>query len=344
MFTTNPRIADPTYAPDPNPGPAARFASKLILDPRDLPFVSLIAQCTFFVLPLAALLYALGDFHWALGAGYLAWVALGFVDRYTLMLHNTSHRPLFRPRFRLLNGYVPVVLGPFFGQSPHTYFGHHLGMHHPENNLEGDLSSTMRFRRDSFPDFLRYFARFFFLGALEMPLYLWRKGRRRLAVRAALGEAGFYAAVVALSFWNLRATLVVFVLPFVFMRFMMMAGNWAQHAFIDPASPASPFANSITCVNTRYNRRCFNDGYHIGHHVKSNRHWSELPGDFEKNAGRYADEGAIVFEGLDFFQVWALLMLRRYDVLAARVVQLGRADKSAGEITLLLRARTRPAS
>src|SRR5262245_31443756 len=93
-----------------------------------------------------------------IGAFYLAGVSLWFaplywaavvglvLDRFTLMLHCTSHRALFKPRYKLLNEIIPWVLCPFFGQSPNTYFAHHLGMHHAEENLPDDLSSTMRFQ------------------------------------------------------------------------------------------------------------------------------------------------------------------------------------------------------
>jgi fatty acid desaturase len=151
---------------------------------------------------------------------------------------------------------------------------------------------------------------------------------------------GFYVAVAGLMFVNWRATLVVLVLPFVITRFAMMAGNWAQHAFIDAAAPDNCYRNSITCINSSYNRRCFNDGYHIGHHIKQTRHWTEMPEDFRSNVSTYETEGAIVFEGLDFFLVWAALMVGSYDWLARRYVALGAQRPSRDEIVTLLRTRT----
>jgi hypothetical protein len=82
------------------------------------------------------------------------------------------------------------------------------------------------------------------------------------------GELLFIATAVGLAYVNWRATLVVFFIPVVAVRFLMMAGNWGQHAFVAADAPESAFKNSITCLAARYNRRCFNDGYHIGHHVK----------------------------------------------------------------------------
>jgi hypothetical protein len=328
----DPRAAEPAR------GPLGRWATGLIRDPRDLPFLSLMAQASLVLLPLAVLLFV--SFRWWAAAGYLAINFFVFLDRFILMLHNTSHRDLFKPRYRVLNRYIPWVLGPFFGESPETYYGHHLGMHHPENNLEDDLSSTMPYQRDRLDHFLRYFFRFFIIGLLECCGYLWTRGRRLLFRRMLVGEVGFLAAVVVLFALNWRATLTVFIIPFVAVRFLMMAGNWGQHAFIDPARPESSYGNSITCINSRYNRRCFNDGYHIGHHLKANRHWSELPGEFHDNLATYAREGAIVFDGIDFFVVWLLLMLRRYDALARRFVNLDGREKPHAEIVALLRART----
>ena len=108
----------------------------------------------------------------------------------------------------------------------------------------------------------------------------------------------------------------------------MMAGNWGQHAFIDANDPANNYRNSITLINTIYNRRCFNDGYHIGHHLRPHMHWTEMPNDFLRNKDKYAENKAIVFEGMDFQMVWFWLMLKRYDVLADRFVNINNAYQS----------------
>ena len=120
-----------------------------------------------------------------------------------------------------------------------------------------------------------------------------------------------------------------------------MAGNWAQHAFVDASAPEDPLKSSITCINTRYNRRCFNDGYHIGHHVLATRHYSEMPADFLKSIPEYIAKDAIIFDGIDFFQVWVLLMLKQHRALAKRVLRLG-APKTDDEVIALLRSRLRP--
>ena len=94
------------------------------------------------------------------------------MDRFTLMLHFTSHRQLFNKDYKSLNHVIPWLLGPFFGQTPNTYFAHHMGMHHREENLPDDLSSTMRFTRNRITHWLRYYLRFLFIGLPELTLLL----------------------------------------------------------------------------------------------------------------------------------------------------------------------------
>ncbi len=331
---------------DPTAQPAARsaldrFAARFLNEERDIVFVRLAALQTLLVLPLAAALYALPRPSWLLAIPYWLLVFAIFLGPYILMLHNVSHRKLFQSRYDWMNGYIPNVLGPFFGESPGTYFAHHVGMHHPENNLEDDLSSTMEYQRDSFIDFMRYFLRFFFFGLIELSFYFYQHKRYQLMRKALFGELGYLVVVIALACWNLRATLIVFLVPFVLARFLMMAGNWGQHAFIDLADPGNCYRNSITCINVGYNKKCFNDGYHIGHHLKATRHWTDLPVEFRENLDRYAAEGALVFRGVDFFAVWFLLMLKRYDWLARRLVALEQTPRTEAELIAHLRERTR---
>jgi Fatty acid desaturase len=317
-----------------------RWAEQQVYDPRDVYIVRYIAKWLLVIPPLATLLFV--KFHWAVAAVYLAALFLVFVHTYTLGLHHTAHRTLFK-KHRWMNQLIPGFMGPFMGQPPNGYYGHHIGMHHPENNLPPDLSSTMKYERDNLFHWLRYFFRFFFGILFELTHYLWKHNRKRLAVNAVLGEYGIFLGLVMASMYvEWRAGLVVFVVPYLIVRTAMMMGNWGQHAFVDAKHPENPHLNSITCINTEYNRTGFNDGYHIGHHVKANRHWVEMPADFLANLEAYHRDGAIVFEGIDFFGVWANLMLHRYKKLASHYVCLDRKPKTEEEVIALLKLRTRP--
>jgi fatty acid desaturase len=215
-------------------------------------------------------------------------------------------------------------------------------MHHPENNMEEDLSSTLRYRRDRWTDFLKYFSRFLFLSCFHLPIYFLKRRRHKMASRMVLGEISFYGVVALLFFLNWKGALFIFALPVLFTRFMMMNGNWAQHAFVDPAAPEDNYKNSITCINSIYNQRCFNDGYHIIHHLKPNCHWTEMPQHLKDHLEVYARKDPVIFEKIDYFVIWIFLMLKRYDWLAKYFVDLGKVKRSPEEIAAFLKSRTLP--
>ncbi len=319
------------------------WAIPLLNDARDVEFVRLMSGCLLVVAAGIGLFFA-GERTLWLAPVY--WVMLGalFLDRFILMLHCTSHRPLFKHRYRALNQIIPWVLGPFFGETPESYFTHHMGMHHPENNLKTDLSTTLGYRRDRFSHWLHYLITFQITGLITLFMYHWRKGNKKMFQRLLVGEGSWYLAVIALCFFNWQATLAVLVVPMLLVRTLMMAGNWAQHAFVDTADPGNAYKNSITCINSRYNRRCFNDGYHILHHIKARTHFTEYPAEFEQNRAEYGRQDAVVFEGVDFFEVWLLLMVGAWGTLAKRFVRLpGAPQRTDEEVIAFLKSRMNPA-
>ena len=123
-----------------------RFFVSLLNDPRDLPFIYLGLRVTFTLIPMAVLLYmpfVPSWLWWMIAVVYLFINNITYKGPFGLMLHCTTHRRFFKKEYEFLNHYLPWVLAPFFGQSPETYRAHHVGMHHAENNLEPDESSTM---------------------------------------------------------------------------------------------------------------------------------------------------------------------------------------------------------
>jgi len=338
-------LTDPvTTKQDPLFSSLQRFFRSLIRDERDLPFVYLTLRITFTLWPLAILLYIPGVngwLWWTAAIVYLVLNNLVFKGPFGLMLHCTSHRCFFQRKYNILNHYLPWVIGPLFGQTPETYYSHHIGMHHPENNMPDDDSCTMFFQRDSLRGFARYLGSFLFAGIFHLARYFMRKQRKSLLIRSVRGEFLFIAMCVGLCFLNWAATLVVFILPFLISRVIMMLGNWAQHAFICAEEPGNPYKNSITCINTRYNHKCWNDGYHIAHHLKPSMHWTEYPVFFRKTLDAYATNNAIVFDGIHYLHVFAYLMLKRYDLLAKHFVNIGNRFSSDEQVICFLKERTR---
>ncbi len=339
-------INDVTEAPTYGDGPLSRWCKRSLYEARDEVFVRLTLRMIVVMSLAMGGLFAF--YRWAavpgwaqiLGGGaYIAlwaWLSAPVI----LMLHCTMHRPFIRSP-KVLDRMHPFVMSFYFG-IPAGYAEHHLGMHHVEDNMPEDLSSTMRYRRDSFLHFLLYFGRFFFLILVELTRYLVRHRRTKMARRAVLGDLAHQALVVASLLVDWRFGLVAFAIPYFGVRLLMMIGNWGQHAFVNTARKNDGLSNSITCINAGYNKRAFNDGYHIGHHLKGTRHWTELPTELRDNHAMYAREGAIVFEKLDFFLVSILLWTGQWKTLAKHYVRLDGKPRSDEDVIAMLKSRVHP--
>lgn len=335
---------DPTYNKEKV---YTKFEEKLISlihDKRDLPFIYLTFKISVIMIPVGLLLYMpfiSGWLWWVIAVAYFFMNNFVFKGPFGLMLHCTSHRQFFKKKYQALNYYLPWFVGPFFGQTPETYYSHHIWMHHPENNLPEDKSSTMNYQRDSFASFMRYFLNFLIIGMVELVSYFKKKNRYNLIRKCLVGEIGFILLCVGLSFINFPATLMVFILPFFISRFIMMLGNFTQHAFVASEDPGNAYKNSITCINVKYNHKCWNDGYHITHHIKPGMHWTQHPVEFMNTLDEYAKNKAIVFQGIDFLGIFVYLMNKRYDKLAEKVVNINQAFSSKEELIELMKHRTK---
>ena len=336
-----PLIKDPVYTRPERYTLYERWWLRYINDARDLPFIKLLTAIHLSVIPLAVLLYTpflQGAYWWAAYALYFYIAQLYFKGRFGLMLHCICHRKLFKKEVGFLQHWVIWIVCPFFGHTPETYFAHHMGMHHVENNMSEDASSTLHYQRDSLLGFIHYVLRFLFLGFRDTFLYFFSRNRKKFYMRLTTGEISFYIFCGLMSYYNGFVTLLVFIIPFVFARIVMMLGNWAQHAFVDPNNPEE---NTINCINTPYNKTCWNDGYHYIHHERPALHYTDIPGEFLKRKSELAQRKILTFEGIHYLHIFLWLMTKRYDKLAARLVNIDNMFISEKEAIALLKQRTK---
>ncbi|KAJ3348704.1 hypothetical protein GGF32_006045 [Allomyces javanicus] len=321
----------------------------LLVDPRDTVFVKTSMWLSIGV--LSALYLVLVQFTWVHFALHAAWVAK-YATTFVLMLHCVCHRPLYRRTAPApLHWWVPYFLAPFYGHTWETFYWHHIKHHHIEDNGPNDLSCTLHYQRDNFFHFLHYFFRFLLFTPIELTLYFARKGWYSSALRLACMEAGSWVHYATLTYLGMTygyntsvvPGLMTLVLPVVLMRFGMMSGNWAQHAFVDATRADCDYVQSLTCIDNHYNAIAFNDGYHTSHHLHPRRHWADHPANLVTHAREYGKQGTIVFRGIDFHETWWLLMTKNYDRLAKCYVHmdLDSPRPAQHEIVALLKDRTR---
>jgi len=325
------------------PAVARTVLRPMLVDARNETFVLYTLLMAATVLPSAAWLFA--SFAWWHGAVHVVLVTQ-LAATYVAILHNSCHRATYAKPFAYMEYLIPYVLAPFMGQTWNTYYYHHVKHHHVEDNGPNDLSSTLRYRRDSFADFVVYFLRFLLLTWLELPLYF---VKRREYDRAALtfgGELGTMGLMALAASYNGAAVACFFLLPLIIVRFGMMSGNWGQHAFIAQDDPQNNYKSSTVCIRHDYNRQAYNDGYHTSHHLNPRRHWADHTNYFLSELDAFYSHQTIVFRDVDFMGVWIMLMLRQYNRMAELFVHCGPEHErpSKAQIIALIKSRVQPFS
>ncbi|KAH7174689.1 uncharacterized protein B0J16DRAFT_183798 [Fusarium flagelliforme] len=291
-------------------------------------------------LPSAIMLYR--NFSWIHGILHFI-MQFTYMGSYTLLMHQHIHmRGVLNKRFALFDSLFPYITDPLMGHTWNSYFYHHVKHHHVEGNGPNDLSSTIRYQRDSLPHLLHYIGKFLFLVWAELPLYFIRNGKTMTGLKAMFWELSNYAFLTTMFCLNRNATICVFLMPLGLMRLGMMMGNWGQHAFVDENEPDSDYRSSITVIDVMSNRQCYNDGYHTSHHLNPRRHWREHPVHFQKSKHTYAKEHAIVFHDIDYFMITVRLMMKDYKTLAKCLVPIGdQIALSLDERAAMLKRTTR---
>lgn len=195
-------------------------------------------------------------YHFTYTHAICHWIMIGwYCGAFTLLMHNHIHNNgVLAKQYAFFDWTFPYILEPLMGHTWDSYYYHHVKHHHSEGNGPDDLSSTVRYQRDSFLHFLHYVGRFLALVWIELPLYFVRKNRIGLAVKNLISELSSYAFIVMMARYHFRAALFTLVLPLIQMRIGMMVGNWGQHAFIDEEEPDSNYRSSITLIDVPVSR------------------------------------------------------------------------------------------
>ena len=119
-----------------------------------------------------------------------------------------------------------------------------------------------------------------------------------------------------------------------------MSGNWTQHSFLAQDDAKNDLKTALTVIQTPYNATAFNDGYHTSHHLNPIRHWQDHPEHFLQSIQVFKDSKVIIFDGIDYWGIFCLLMTRNYNSLADHFVDLS-GTMTKAEKKAYLKERTR---
>jgi hypothetical protein len=194
-------------------------------------------------------IYLFYDFHYLHAVPHLL-LTVWFTSSFTLLLHNHIHNNgVLSRKYAVFDVMFPYILEPLMGHTWDSYYYHHVKHHHVEGNGPDDLSSTLRYQRDSILHFLAYEVRFLAFCWAELPFYFFRKGKYALAFKSGFSELSSYMFMYLVTYWKFRPALFVLILPFCLLRLVLMIGNWGQHALVDEVDPNSDMRSSITLID-----------------------------------------------------------------------------------------------
>ena len=322
----------------------------MLQDSRDAIMVSLIANILCTTVPLVVMLYKRPSHM--LGAFTIAFTLFMYLQRFILMMHYAEHRKLFkRPYHNVFQYLLSYGLCVLFGIPPGMYRLHHVVMHHIENNVfNEDLSSTEPYQRDNFFHFLVYYYRYY-THMFMLPFYAIKKARYGMALTAFVGACLWIGLIVFGLSRHPVFTIWMGVVPGFVTGLALMFGNFSQHIFVHPSIATMPqklksyqfnCALSLQSMNHFDNQYAFNDGYHVTHHINSQVHWTDMPSQFLKNLEKYAENDAVVFDGLGFFDIGLHVFMGWWDSLAEHYVHFTKEKKSKEEVIAMLKVRLQP--
>ena len=213
---------------------------------------------------------------------YVAGLALAFIA--CVINHNHQHHPTFVPR--PLNNVFGVLISLAMGVPATVIVAMHNDHHHVHNNHPTDYfrASIVSFRC-SLLNLLAYPA---VVVARLTPEKLrvvraWRTTAPRRYRQLMLERFVFYGTLGVLAIADWHATLLYFVVPYLFAQWCLLAINHMQHVDCDPDSE---FNHSRSVVGRWVNWWLFNNGYHTVHHMHPGLHWSRLPAEHAKIRSR----------------------------------------------------------
>lgn len=212
-------------------------------------------------------------------------------------------------------------IGLFYGVSPASFACGHSKNHHTYNNGELDVVTSADEPRDSFLNYVAYIPRFFLYATNISTVYqFFVHGEYALCLRMIAGSS-VQLAFVALC-WKLHP-LFAFgyaLYPLFENVILLSAVGYCWHAFLDPADPLNQYTGSITIFDGQIN--VMQEDLHVVHHQYPGVHWTKHPELFKKHLKEYETQNATIFRDSHTFELFFLIILKKYDELAAKFVDL----------------------
>lgn len=248
---------------------------------------------------------------------------MNFAYYYTLCHKEAHTRQGFfvEPYHTVLRHVFNWWISLFYGVMPGAFaIGHSLN-HHRYNNGYFDVVSTGDKPRDSLVYFIAYLPRWLLYSLNISTLnQFYNEGKYDVAFKVLFGSAYWWTFFTVVACFNPIFAVGYVLYPFAENVLILAAINWCWHAFGDPHHTQNDYVTSLTILNSPMN--ILNENLHVVHHQYPNAHWTSYPKRMMKHWNEYVEQGASVFSSTHAFELFMLIIMKNYESLADRFVDL----------------------
>ena len=256
--------------------------------------------------PIALIVAMLFEVHSQVSSFIIWLVAWLLICRNNYILHNHIHHPFFYSKTanQLLNKIIVLSTGMPAGnwKLMHVH-GHHV--EHKIKHLQNRNYITRFIIPDntssSFHSFLKYVV-LNTLPQMYVPFFVLIKMgvcspfKRKFAISYLLDYAILFSFLFSIFLYSPKSGLIITSF-YIAVTFMSLRVDYFTHVGKKPYGTI-PFANN--CKSPYFNKFFWNFGYHVGHHLKPNLHWSKIPA-YEKELNVKLEVSKVQAHSLNFF-------------------------------------------
>ncbi|KAI9002599.1 hypothetical protein DFJ74DRAFT_696319 [Hyaloraphidium curvatum] len=280
---------------------------------------------------------------------YNVWLGLGgrMMGATYALTHREAHTPtLYRRSIRDTLGTISSDwVGLMYGNVPDLFATSHIWVHHKLNGAPPDTIYMWDNPRDSLRGFALFVTRMFHNLAGTSSLRIFEVNKRpalHAKLRAGMLKFWVYTPLVLLVLTRSPSFLFwIWLQPLLCMTVFLAVVNVSQHAFVeyDEQGKLVPAVTSMTVLDGMDDY--WGEDNHISHHNSVTTYFRDLP---EWNAAQ-RDEWrrvrASVFRGTSIVELSVLVLLGKWDELAAYYVDHSDTPMDKGEVARMLADRAR---